>query len=59
VYIESAELDGQPFTRSYLRHREIASGGTLTLQMSATPNESRGVAAEDRPYSVSQDIADP
>jgi predicted alpha-1,2-mannosidase len=59
VYIESAELNGEPFTRSSLKHGEITAGGRLTLQMSATPNETRGTAAVDRPYSVSQEVAGP
>lgn len=53
VYIASATLNGEPFTRNYLRHSEIVAGGVLRLEMSAEPNRDRGVAAGDRPFSVS------
>jgi predicted alpha-1,2-mannosidase len=53
VYIASATLNGEPLTRNYLRHSEIVAGGVLRLKMSAEPNRERGVAAADRPFSVS------
>jgi predicted alpha-1,2-mannosidase len=53
VYIESATLNGKPFTRNYLRHEELTVGGELVLEMSAEPNKSRGTSNEARPYSVS------
>jgi putative alpha-1,2-mannosidase len=49
VYIQSATLNGQPFTRSYITHDEIAAGGTLVLKMGATPNHQWGSAMADRP----------
>ena len=33
VYIQSASLNGKPLERRFLRHSEIAAGGTLVLQM--------------------------
>ncbi|MGE3242609.1 MAG: GH92 family glycosyl hydrolase [Pirellulales bacterium] len=53
VYIESATLNGKQFTRNYLRHEELVTGGELVLKMSAEPNTTRGKAEEDHPYSVS------
>jgi predicted alpha-1,2-mannosidase len=32
-YVQSAELNGRPIDRAWLRHGEIAEGGTLTLHM--------------------------
>lgn len=52
-YIQSAQLNGKPFTRNYLRHEEITAGGELTLEMAVEPNQSRGVDAADRPFSIS------
>ena len=37
-YIETAELNGQPLNRSYLKHNEITSGGTLVFTMTNTPS---------------------
>jgi putative alpha-1,2-mannosidase len=49
MYIQSATLNGKPLTRSWLTHDQIAAGGTLVLQMGATPNRSWGAAPADRP----------
>jgi putative alpha-1,2-mannosidase len=37
IYVATATLNGKPLNRSWLRHREIVSGGRLVLTMSATP----------------------
>ena len=51
VYIQSAQLNGQPLTRSWITHSQIAAGGELYLRMSSTPNKQWGSAPEDRPPS--------
>jgi predicted alpha-1,2-mannosidase len=52
MYIQSATLNGQPFTRSWLTHDQIVSGGALVLQMGPTPNRRWGAAPADRPGNV-------
>ena len=37
IYVTAATLNGKPLDRSWLRHREIVSGGRLVLTMSGTP----------------------
>ena len=54
-YIDAAKLNGKTFTRNYLTHGEIMSGGKLNFTMSAEPNTSRATNTEDRPYSFSKD----
>ena len=54
-YIDAAKLNGKNFTRNYLTHGDIMSGGKLSVKMSAEPNTSRATGAEDRPYSFSKD----
>ena len=54
-YIDAAKLNGKTFTRNYLTHGEIMSGGKLNVTMSTEPNTSRATSAEDRPYSFSKD----
>ena len=49
VYIISAKLNGANYTKSYLNYTEIANGGTLELNMSATPNKNWGSAEGDVP----------
>ncbi|MGO8675738.1 MAG: GH92 family glycosyl hydrolase [Limisphaerales bacterium] len=49
MYIQSATLNGQPLTRTWLTHKEIVSGGTLVFQMGPAPNRKWGAAPADRP----------
>ena len=37
IYVTAATLNGKPLDRSWLRHREIVSGGRLVLTMSKMP----------------------
>lgn len=53
VYINSATLNGKPYTHNWITYGDIAAGGTLHLEMSAQPNKERGTAADDKPFSVS------
>ncbi|MCC5612877.1 glycoside hydrolase family 92 protein, partial [Nostoc sp. CHAB 5834] len=52
-YIQSATLNGKPFTRTYLTHDEILRGGTLSLRMGPTPNLRWGSNPADAPLSLS------
>ncbi|MGA9996736.1 MAG: GH92 family glycosyl hydrolase, partial [Pyrinomonadaceae bacterium] len=38
IYIQSATLNGQPYSKSYLAHSSIMRGGTLTFTMGPQPN---------------------
>jgi len=49
IYIQSAKLNGKPLDRAWLRYEEVASGGKLELQMSATPNQNWGSAPDELP----------
>ena len=55
-YVQSATLDGEPFSRSYLRHEEIMRGGTLELRMGSQPNHEWGSAMAQRPPSMSDPV---
>jgi predicted alpha-1,2-mannosidase len=50
-YIQSAKLNGKPYTRSFITYQEIMNGGTLEFVMSATPNKAFGTDPKDRPKS--------
>ncbi len=41
-YIQSARLNGQSYEKCYLRHEDIAAGGTLHFELGPRPNESWG-----------------
>lgn len=52
VYIQSAMLNGKPYTKNFIRHEDIVKGGTLTFEMGPKPNTGRGLLAEDKPFSL-------
>ena len=49
VYIRSAQLNGQPLSRSWISHAELTGGGELLLEMGSQPNIDWGVTPGDRP----------
>ena len=52
LFIESVELNGKPYGKSYITHPDIIAGGELTFVMGPEPNKAFGNAPEDRPQSV-------
>jgi predicted alpha-1,2-mannosidase len=52
-YIQSATLDGKPWTKPWFSQADIAGGGTLVLTMGPKPNEAWGAAPADAPPSMS------
>lgn len=52
IYIQSARLNGQPYTHNYLTHQDIVNGGLLELVMGAEPNKAWGARPEDCPPDV-------
>jgi len=51
-YIQSATLNGKPYSKSYIKHDLIQNGGTLVFVMSDRPNENWASDIDDLPYSL-------
>jgi len=51
-YIQSIKLNGKPYTKSYINHKDVVAGGTLEFEMGAEPSKTYGVDKADRPVSV-------
>jgi len=51
-YIQSATLNGNAITRSWIKHSEITAGGKLVLTMGPAPNKDFGSAPADRPPGI-------
>lgn len=51
VYIQQITLNGEPYTKSYIRYEQIMEGGELMIEMGKEPSKEWGVAKEDRPQS--------
>lgn len=49
IYIQSATLNGKPYTKSYLTFADIANGGLLEFQMGDSPNRQWGTGEGDIP----------
>ena len=47
-YIQSVSWNGQPWSRSWISHAELAAGGTLVFAMGGAPNTQFGAALADR-----------
>ena len=50
-YIQSAKLNGKTFTKTYLTHEQLTTGGELVLVMGKTPNKKWGTGSGDVPPS--------
>lgn len=51
IYIQSVELNGESYDRSYISHEAIMAGGTLKFVMGPEPNKAFGAANAARPHS--------
>ncbi len=45
IYIQSATLNGEPYTKNHLHHNDIVAGGILELQMGSRPNKEWGIVS--------------
>ncbi|HXO76147.1 MAG TPA: GH92 family glycosyl hydrolase, partial [Puia sp.] len=48
-YIQSMELNGKVYPKSYILHRDILQGGTLKISMGSRPNNNFGRLEQHRP----------
>lgn len=51
IYIQSATLNGRPYSRSYLLHKDLINGGELVFQMGPQPNREWGSNRDSIPVS--------
>jgi predicted alpha-1,2-mannosidase len=52
IYIQSAKLNGQPYEKTFITHKDIEQGGELVFVMGNEPNPDFGKTMENRPKSV-------
>ncbi len=51
IYIQSAKLNGEEYSNSYIQHQTIMNGGELVFEMGSDPNEEWGAMDIDIPVS--------
>lgn len=57
-YIRSATLNGQPFERTFLNHKEIVAGSSVDFQMESAPNYKWAIGAKSRSASALTPLLD-
>ena len=55
IYVSSMKFNRKPYTRNFITHSDLMKGGTIEAKMTSEPNTKRGIKAEDRPYSLSNE----
>ena len=56
IYIQSAELNGESYSKTYLSNDDIMKGGKLVFEMGKEANKEWGLKKEDRPYSIKNNL---
>ena len=56
IYIQDMKVNGQEYTKNYFTHDALMNGATIDIQMGSKPNTSRGVSADDAPYSFMKEL---
>ncbi len=54
-YVDSASLNGKPYSHTFIEFEAIQNGGNLEFNMSSKPNMDWGSKQEDIPYSLSDE----
>ncbi|WP_426330205.1 GH92 family glycosyl hydrolase [Pedobacter sp. R-06] len=49
LYVQSIELNGKKYEKSYILHEDIIKGGSLKIVMGSKPNYNFGAAKQSRP----------
>ncbi|MDD4150573.1 MAG: glycoside hydrolase family 92 protein, partial [Bacteroidales bacterium] len=47
IYVQSVELNGREYNKTYITHKQIMQGGKLEFFMGDKPNKTRGINQED------------
>lgn len=54
-YIQSMRVNGQNYSKTYLRHSELVQGGVLDFDMASEPNTAIKLTTSDLPFSLSNE----
>ena len=53
IYIQSIQKNGNAYDKTFITYDDILKGSTFKLQMDKKANKNRGIEAETKPYSMS------
>jgi predicted alpha-1,2-mannosidase len=54
-YVNTMTYNGKPYDLNWVNHLTLMQGAVINMDMTATPNKTRGIKASDVPYSLSND----
>ena len=54
-YISNMKLNGEDYSKTYLTHKDLMDGAKIDVELSETPNKTRGINKSDYPYSFSNE----
>ena len=54
-YVDDIQLNGVPYTKSYITHSDLANGCRLDFRMADKPSYTRGTSSSDVPFSMSEE----
>ena len=54
-YVKNMRLNGKNYGHNYIDYSTLTNGAKISYNMSDTPNTTRGTAAADAPYSLSNE----
>ncbi|MCK4923200.1 MAG: hypothetical protein KAS71_19265, partial [Bacteroidales bacterium] len=57
-YIQSAELNGAEWNKTYIKHSDLVNDGHIKFTMAKTPNKNWGVENESSPTSMTHNSPD-
>jgi len=52
IYIQSVTLNGKPYTKGYIAHKDVVAGGVLEFVMGNEPNCEFATSQNDRPKTI-------
>lgn len=55
LYVQSLNVNLQPYSKNWLSHKELMNGAVLDFKMDDQPNKERGSQEKDFPYSMSKE----
>ena len=55
IYIDKMYLNGEEWSKNYVRYSDLMDGASLHFEMSDQPNKNRGTDPSEWPYSYSKD----
>jgi len=52
IYIDKVSFNGKEIYANYITYQDLMQGGELKFKLTSVPNEARGIAESDYPYSM-------